>query len=316
MTAKVVVFIGPTHCTEIVQRVLGAMFEVRCVEATPDSLYPALQGCTALLDASMKVPITREQIERAKHLKLIATATTGCTHIDEKALSRQGVTLFTLKGQYELLQELTPAAELTWALVLACARHLRTALKHVERGKWDREQFPGLMLNGKTIGIVGMGRIGGWVARYATAFGMQVLFYDPNVLNAEIGQRMENLEGLFASSDVITLHVHVDNTTRGMVDRALINKAKHGAVLVNTSRGEILDENALIDALASERLRAVGLDVLQSEPDITQSDLWSYARKHDNVLITPHMGGYSPDAVAKVVEFASHRIYQYFQQSG
>lgn len=311
--SRTVVYTGPEASARVVREVLAGRFDVVAVDPTPASLEPALEGAEALLDASMAVPITAELIARSSHLRVISTATTGASHIDEAALEARGIPLLTLKGQREVLRELTPAAEHSWLLLMACARRLVPAAEHAHAGQWDRTRFPGMMLKGSTIGIIGLGRIGGWMARYATAFGMTVQGYDPAPSGVPENVTLVSLEELLATSDFITLHVNLTDETRGMLTAGLIELMKPGAVFVNTSRAELTDEEALVRALEAGRLSAVGADVLLGEPNPAASPLWRYAQDRDNVLITPHIGGFSPAAVDVTVGFAARRILEYLE---
>jgi D-3-phosphoglycerate dehydrogenase len=307
-----IVYTGPEYSIKILQQRLGNMFKIVCVEPTPEDLLPEFEKCTVFLDASMKVPIDDISISKATKLKLVITATTGANHIDGLALEQRNVPLLTLKGQMELLHSLTPAAELNWSLIMACARKLRGAFHHVENSSWERVEFPGVLLKDRTIGIIGMGRLGGWTARYANAFGMRILGYDP--YNNEFPKYVEraSLEEIMKESDVVSIHVHLSDETTGMISKELINKVKTGAIFVNTSRGELTDESALVEALKSGQLSSVGVDVLSGEPDIEKSPLWKYSKKNNNVIITPHIGGFCPDAVNKVVDFSCSRILDFF----
>ncbi len=207
-----------------------------------------------------------------------------------------------------MLRNITPAAELSWALLLGCARRLRAAVSHTRDGHWVREEFPGVMLNGKRLGLIGCGRIGSWMARYAQAFGMSVMGYDPHLAELPAGVERATLERVMAESDFISVHVHLSDETRGLVSAAMFVLVKPGAIFINTSRGAIADESALLAALELGRLAAAGSDVLEGEPDIAGHPLVAYARRRDNLLITPHCGGYSPDAVRLVCRHAAGKI--------
>ncbi len=308
------VFTGPEHSAAVARRLLGKHFDVVAVRPEPDDLLPAFHRARVFIDASMKVPLGALDIAAAKSLELVITATTGATHIDQEALAARDIPLMTLKGQTEFLRGITPAAELSWALVMACARNLRSALDHVGEGGWERTRFPGLMLKGRTIGLIGMGRIGGWMARYAEAFGMRVLYHDPHVAPADAPSHAEamSLEQLVANADIVSIHVHVDDSTRGMVDAALLKQFRPGSIFINTARSELTNEEALVASLENGHLAAVGVDVLAGEPDPEASPLWRYSRKHENVIITPHIGGFCPDAVDHVVDFTCRRILRHF----
>jgi D-3-phosphoglycerate dehydrogenase len=178
----------------------------------------------------------------------------------------------------------------------------------VKQGRWVREDFPGLMLNGRRLGIIGCGRIGGWMARYGRAFGMDVVGYDPFLDKFPDGIVPVSLEELAATSDAITVHVHLSDETRGLVSADIFRRMKPGAIFLNTSRGAVADEAALLEGLESGRLGAAGLDVLEGEPDVAKHPLRLYAERHDNLLITPHCGGFSPDAVRVVCRRAAEKI--------
>jgi len=308
----ILVYTGPRGGADAVQDVVAEWFEVRCVAPEVSVVAHELKTASAFLDASMKVRITRPMIEASSSLRLVVTATTGADHIDEQALMERGILLFTLRGQSEVLKRLTPAAEHSWLLLMACARRLVAAQAHVLAGGWDRAGFPGVMLRGKTVGLIGCGRIGQWMARYAEAFGMSVQGYDPLLTEWPSSIRRADLMDLLASSDFISLHVTLTPETRRLLGRAHFEHMKPGAIFINTSRGELIDEQALLESLQCGRLLAAGLDVLSGEPDIQDHPLRRYALEHDHLIITPHIGGYSPEAVREVVRFSAERVLQYF----
>ena len=179
MTRPVITYSGPVEAAEVVREVAGARFDIQTVPPEPDAVASGLKSASAFLDASMKVRLTEAMIAAAPDLRLVVTATTGADHIDAAALERRGIPLLTLKGQREVLSDLTPAAEHSWLLLMAGARRLPSAHAHVLGGGWNRTDFPGMMLKGKTLGIVGCGRLGRWMARYGAAFGMRCRGYDP-----------------------------------------------------------------------------------------------------------------------------------------
>ncbi|MEW6304503.1 MAG: 2-hydroxyacid dehydrogenase [Verrucomicrobiota bacterium] len=308
-----VVYLGPEHGRDIVAGQLGDAFQVECAAATPESVGAALRDAEVFVDASMKVPLTRALLEGAPNLKLVITATTGADHIDSAYLQTRGIPLLTLKGQQQVINDLTPAAELSWMLLMACARKLRPAIHHVEQGHWNRELFPGVMLKGKTLGLVGCGRIGKWMSRYAHAFDMQALGFDPYLHEwPEHLQRVE-LPELLRRSDFISIHVHLTDETRGLIGAKELALVRPGTILINTARGAVVDEDALLAALEDGRIGAFGFDVLEGEPNVTQTRLWQYAQKHLGCVITPHIGGFSPDALAVVLRFTAQRIADFFK---
>lgn len=306
-----VLYLGPPEGCDSVARALGDRFRLVRAEPTEAGVTATIADAHVVLDASMKVRMPAELLSRAQELKLVITATTGADHIDRAHLDDRGIPLLTLKGQEHITNQLTPAAELSWMLLLACARQLRGAIRHVEGGLWDRERFPGKMLKGRTIGVVGCGRIGKWVARYANAFDMRTIGHDP--FNKEWPPYLESvsLEGLLDAADCISLHLHLSPETRHIIGAAELKRVKRGVIMVNTSRGALIDERALLAALEDGTVGAYGCDVLEDEPAIDRSALWKYAATHDNCLITPHIGGFSPDALATVLRFTAQRIEKF-----
>ena len=307
----ILLFSGPVEVTDAILEAIGARLQLDHVEPTTEAVAAGLKEATAFLDASMKVRVGTDMIRQAPNLRVVATATTGADHIDEQALRERAIPLLTLKSQTEVLRSLTPAAEHSWLLLMACARQLRAATEHVLENGWNRTDFPGTMLKGKTIGIIGCGRIGGWIARYAQAFDMYTLGYDPFLEIWPPYIERVSLEDLLARSDFITLHVHLTPQTEGMLDRSCFERMKPSCVFINTSRGDLIDEQALLDGLKSGRIAAAGLDVLANEPNVAEHPLRIYAQDHPNLIITPHIGGYSLDAVRVVVRFSTERILDY-----
>lgn len=310
-----VIYLGPAHALGTARSILEPRWPVLAPELNPEAVGAALADAVAVLDASMRVPFDRITLDRAPALRVISTATTGADHIDAQVLADRAIPLLTLAGEKELLYGLTPAAEHSWLLLMACARRLRGAIRHVLDGQWKREEFPGMMLKGKTLGLVGCGRIGSWMSRYARAFHMNVIGYDPytNAWPAEIDK--SDLDGLLATADFVSIHVPLNDHTRGMIGEREFALMKSGVVFVNTSRGKVTDEQALLNALRRGRLGAAGLDVLNGEPAIDRHPLVEYARTHENLIITPHIGGFAPDAVSQVVAHAARRIVDALSRS-
>ena len=311
MNSMKIIYLGAEVGFEALKASVGEDVSAVHVNAETSFVAEALQDADAVLDASMKVHITDQMVQQAPNLKVISCATTGSDHIERGELNKRGIPVFTLKEDRELLFNLTPAAELSWALLMACARKLAPAFEHVKAGNWVRENFPGVMLRGKQLGLVGCGRIGTWMSRYARAFGMTVAGVDPYLDTMPEGVTSTSLEALFETSDFISVHVHLSDETRGLLSRSLFEHVKPGCIFINTSRGAVADEAALVDVLRSGRLGGAGVDVLDGEPDIGSHPLVEYARQHDNLIITPHCGGFSPDAVAIVCQRAAQKIIKH-----
>ena len=308
---KTILYLGAEVGAVAAGEVVADRAEIVVAPSNQKDVQSQITTCDALLDASMRVRITDAMITSAANLKIISCATTGSDHIERGEIKRRGIPVRTLMEDKELLLNLTPAAELSWALLLACARMLPAAINHVKSGGWSREIFPGVMLKGKRIGIIGCGRIGTWMSRYARAFGMDTVGYDPLLDDFPPQIRPVSLEELVRTSDFITIHVPLNKDTKELLSEDLFTILKKGAILINTSRGAVVDEKALLKALESKQLQAAGLDVLTDEPDIEKSPLFQYAQTHDNLVITPHCGGFSHDAVRIVCRRAAEKIAEY-----
>jgi D-3-phosphoglycerate dehydrogenase len=308
---RTILYLGAEVGATAAAEVIAGRAELRRMAAKSDEVQTHIKTCDALLDASMKIRITDFMIASAANLKIISCATTGSDHIERGELNRRNIPVRTLREDSALLLNLTPAAELSWALLMACARNLPAAVRHVLSGGWDRELFPGIMLNGKRIGIVGCGRIGTWMSRYARAFGMNIVGYDPLITDYPAHIQSLPLEELARTSDFISIHVPLTDHTTGLFSKKHFEMIKPGAILINTSRGAVVDETAMLEALESNRLGAAGLDVLTDEPGIEKSLLLRYAQTHDNLIITPHCGGFSHDAVKIVCRRAAEKIVEH-----
>jgi D-3-phosphoglycerate dehydrogenase len=238
--------------------------------------------------------IDEEVLAAAVRLKAIVTNTTGLTHIDVDAARRRGIHVISLRGEVAFLKTVRATAELTLGLVLALVRRLPAAAAHVRDGGWDRYGFKGHDLYEKTAGIVGLGRLGRIVATYFQALGMSVLATTPENESAA-GVPLVSLDELLARADLVSVHVDLNPGTRALFGPREYATMKPGAWFVNTSRGEVVDEKALLVALEGGALQGAALDVLAGEPtSITPSHpLVRYAATHDNLIITPHIGGYT-----------------------
>jgi D-3-phosphoglycerate dehydrogenase / 2-oxoglutarate reductase len=253
----------------------------------------------------------------AARLRILVTATTGLDHVDLEEARERGVRVLSLRGETEFLRNVRATAEHTVGLILALLRHTPAAVSHVRSGEWNRDSFRGRELYGKTAGVVGYGRLGRIVARYLQAFGMEVLAVDPHVeaASADSGVRLVSLPQLLRAADVVTLHVNLCEETRRLLGAAELAALKRGAWLINTSRGEVLDEAALLDALRSGHLAGAALDVLSGESSngMGSHPLVEYARSHDNLLVTPHIGGCTAESTEATETFLAGRLCELFR---
>jgi D-3-phosphoglycerate dehydrogenase len=258
--------------------------------------------------------ITTETIGRNPRCRVLATPVTGLDHIDLEACRQRGIQVVSLKGEVDFLRTVRATAELTVALAFALLRKIPAATHAVRHGTWNRDLFRGNELFGKTVGIVGLGRLGTLVAGYFRAFGMHVLGYDirPD-FPREVAERAATLIELLQHSDLVTLHITYDQSTRHLIGEPQFDAMRRRAVLINTSRGGVVDESALLQALQSGRIAGAALDVLDGEPKIDATHpLIDYAAKNENLLITPHIGGNTVESFANTELFLANKVVQLF----
>jgi D-lactate dehydrogenase len=268
---------------------------------TADELVAAASGADVLCMRDQFGRVTREVLERLPDLKLIVTRSVGYDHIDLAEAERHGIAVCNVPdyGAHMI-------AEQAFGLLLAVARNIVRGHNRYEREQvFSDSGLQGLELYGKTLGVIGTGRIGLHSIRLAKGFGMQVVAHDvcENEAEAEdLGFCYEPLEGVLADSDAVTLHVSLNEATHHLLNEERLAQMKPGAILINTSRGAVVDTDALIAALRSGHLGGAGLDVLEDERD----------RYHDfsglNVVVTPHLGWYTDGAVARILKMTLANI--------
>ncbi len=241
-----------------------------------------------IVRSATKIP--REALAYATRLKVIGRAGVGVDTIDVEAATERGVAVLNAPAGNTI-----SAAELAFALVLAFVRRIPAADRSMRAGEWERAKLGGTELYGKTLGLVGAGRIGGEVARRARAFGMRVAVYDP-YLNEERARSLDvelaPLDDVLRRADVVSLHVPLTESTTGLVGDDALGKMKKTAILVNASRGEVVDEAALVRALSEKRIAGAALDVYAQEPLPRDHPL----RALDNVVLTPHLAASTEEA--------------------
>lgn len=307
----------PLGYSDVARAILTDLGDLDEQDLDRSGLLAALPAVDVLL-VRLGHTIDREVIDASERLSVIVSPTTGLDHIDLEYASERGISVLSLKGEYEFLSSVTSTAEHTWALLLALARRLPGAYEHVRAGRWDRDSFRGTELQGKRIAIVGLGRIGVIVAEYAHAFRMNVSGYDPSPRSwPEEVDRVGDLIELAAAADVLTIHVPLQEDTRGLIGSQVLGRLPKGALLVNTSRSEIVDSAALLSALEDDRLGGAALDVVPSERAADRrldSGLIAYARAHDNLIITPHVGGATTEAMERTEVFMAEKLRRHLDE--
>ena len=254
--------------------------------------------------------ITAEVIAAAKELKVIGRAGVGLDNVDLEAASKRGIVVINTPGGNTV-----SAAELAFSLIMALARHISEANASVKRGEWERKKYIGTELDGKTLGVLGLGRIGGEVARRAQAFRMRVVAYDPFLRAdkaAQIGVEPMSLEDVFRVSDFITLHLPLTAENKHMVGEKQFAMMKKGVRIVNCARGGLIDEKALAKAIQAGQVAGAGLDVFESEPPPKDHELF----KLPQVILTPHQGASTEEAQVAVAVDVAQSIIDYLGGRG
>jgi D-3-phosphoglycerate dehydrogenase len=248
---------------------------------TPDQLAADLCDADALVVRSA-TKVTAPIIAAAPRLRVIARAGTGVDNVDVASASARGIVVMNAPGANSI-----SVAELAVGLMLALARHLPAADAAMKQGKWEKKKFLGEELREKTLGLAGLGRIGQEVARRAAAFGMRIIAHDPFIAEqvaADLGVELVSLDDLFARADYVSLHMPSNEKTRNLLDAARLARARKGIRIVNTARGDLIDEAALADAIESGHVAGAALDVFATEPPADPR-----LQKLPQVVATPHI---------------------------
>jgi D-3-phosphoglycerate dehydrogenase / 2-oxoglutarate reductase len=269
---------------------------VSCVGRPSAELLAALATADGLIVRS-ETRVDRELLAAAPRLAVVARAGVGVDAIDVAAATAAGIVVLNTPGANTLA-----AIEQTFALMLSLARKTPEAVASVRAGRWERAPFVGTELAGKTLGIVGLGRIGGGVATRAQAFGMRVVAHDPFISEARaeaLGVTLLALDELLGSADIVTLHVPLTAQTLGMLAAPQLALLQAHALLINCARGGVVDEPALFEALERQELRGAALDVVAEEPPPADG-AGARLHRHPRVVATPHLGGSTVEALERI----------------
>jgi D-3-phosphoglycerate dehydrogenase / 2-oxoglutarate reductase len=265
-------------------------------------------------------PLNRENLKNQIKLKAIVTPTTGLNHIDLDFANEKKIEVISLKGEFEFLNEVQSTAEHTWMLLLSIARKAKQAQANIQNRIWDRTDLLSDELNTKTIGIIGYGRLGKILVRYAKAFSMKILVSEINPVRQkealENGIQICELNELLTKSDYVILLVDYNSQNEKLIGTEAFNLMKESAFFINTSRGELVDEQALLYALKRGDIKGAALDVLKNDSEWKReipanNELVNYSLTHSNLIITPHIGGYGKVSILKTRDFITEKFLNY-----
>ena len=251
---------------------------------------------------------------RAKNLKVICTASTGTNHINKEQAKEHGIKVISLTEEREVIEKITSTAEHAFALVLSSVRNIPAASQSVSNGEWNYEKFIGRQMNKMTIGVIGYGRLGSIFAGYCLSFGCKVLVYDPYKKLKEKGiEQLKELRDLISKSDIVSIHVHVNEETIELINESSLKHAKKDVLIINTSRGEVINETDAVDFLKSNTKAKIASDVLTDEiNNRLKSALYKYSIGNSQVTLTPHIGGMTKDAQEIAYNHAANLLGKYF----
>lgn len=319
MKYKILNTIGKVY-TPKAKEILESFGRVDYLNLTQDELKKEIKNYDVLI-VGFGLSINKEIISQGKNLKIIATVTTGLDHIDVKYTESKGIKVISLRGENEFLNTITGTAELAFGLLINLTRYISVGFESVKNYQWNREKFKGHCLYGKTLGIAGLGRLGKRMAKYSDAFGMKVIAYDPyadkEVFFCAKAVKV-NFNTLLKNSDIISIHMHLNEETENMFNAATFSKMKSDAYLINTARGKIVNEKDILNALENKKIAGYATDVLADELEFNKwfdnHPLVEYAKKNNNLIIVPHIGGMNYEAreltdifiAKKVKRFLSH----------
>jgi len=282
----------------------GAEVDVR-TGMSPEELKTCIGEYDALVVRS-QTQVTEEVISAAENLKIIGRAGVGVDNIDVEAATQRGIIVINAPEG-----NMISAAEHTIAMMMAMSRNIPQANQSMRAGKWDRKLFMGVEVRGKTLGVVGLGRIGAEVTKRAQGLEMNILAYDPFISEeraASLGVKLTTVEDIVINADYITVHTPLTKDTKNLIDREEFEKAKSGVRIINCARGGIINEKALAEAVASGKVAAAAIDVYTSEPP-TGSPLLD----QDNIIVTPHLGASTKEAQVNVAVDVAEQIINFNQ---
>lgn len=307
MRKKVLAITPIAHIEGLVEK-LSSAFDLDIV---PDPVFSDVESVLVNYHAvftnpnKSKLPIRKNVIDTSKNLEVIATASTGLIHIDMDYANSKKLKVLSLTKEYETINRISSTAEHALALTLALSRNIFWSFEDVRKQEWNYEKFIGRQMNALTVGIVGYGRLGKMYSRYIDAMGSEVLVCDPAYTLDNCPYKLVSIKEMFEKSDIIALHVHATKENINLVNEDLLQLAKPAMMLVNTSRGEIVNEADLVDFLSKNKHAKVATDVLADELENKwASPLYQCAMESDQVIITPHIGGMCKEAQ----EIAYHRV--------
>ena len=305
--AKIAVITPISHLKGVVELLLTKgrifLYEESTKEEVREMLLTTKADIILCNPNQQTYKIDKELLEDT-NVKLINTCSTGMNHIDIDYCKENNIEIQCHKNDYDLINELPSTSELAFSLMLSLLRQIPQGQKHVSEYGWDYTQFMGRQIKDLKIGIIGYGRLGKMMEKYCKAFDAETFIYDPYVNTPQT-----SLEQIFQICDVISLHVHVTDETKYIISKNLLGLAKKDLYIINTSRGEIVNEIDIVEGLKTGRLTGYGTDVIENEfDDLTKSPIIKAMNEGENIIITPHIGGMTIEGQTKAYTWAINKL--------
>tara|TARA_B100000686_G_scaffold331260_1_gene394556 strand:+ start:11103 stop:12053 length:951 start_codon:yes stop_codon:yes gene_type:complete len=297
-------------------RIFEGIGLLKNVKTDRDLVLNNIKNVDAYL-ASAAIKIDKEFLNHATNLKVIGSPSTGTDHMDLNLIAERGIKCFDISEETELLKSFTATSELAFSLLLSLLRKNISACNDAKNGIWSREKYTGLQLYGKVFGILGLGRLGKISARIANGFGMKVIAHDIKDISLT-NVEMVNLNTLAQKSDFISIHIHLNKDTEGLVNMDFLKKMKKNSVIINTSRGKIINELDLLYALQESIIAGAALDVIDGEwltkQELYKHPLIEYSRNSDKIIISPHIGGATIESIYGARLFMAKKVANFLSE--
>lgn len=264
-----------------------------------------------------RIQINKHLLDMLPNLKVICTASTGTVHIDKNECSVRNIDIISIAKEIPVLEKISSTAEMSFLLMMAGIRNFVPSIEDVRNGNWDCDKFVGRQINNLNVGIIGYGRLGKMFYKYCEAFNSKIHVYDPYVKIDNLN-KVESLKELVEVSDVIAIHVHVTDETKEMINEEVLSYCKCNMIMVNTSRGEIIEEHSMINFLKKNPNSKYYTDVVSSENlDKESSPIYDNFRSgklNNQIIVTPHVGGVTHDARYIAYNHAAKLLIDYFNE--
>ena len=315
--AKIAVITPISHLKGVLELLLSKGRIFLYEESTKDEIRDLLLTHnidTILCNPNQQTYKIDKELLKDTDVKLINTCSTGMNHIDVDYCNENDIEIYSLTKDMNLINKLPSTSELAFGLMMSLLRKIPQGQKHVSEYNWDYTQFMGRQIKGLKVGIVGYGRLCKMMYDFCKAFGADVMIYDPYVREQLSDSFLLNhwcrsLEQLFEFSDVVSLHVHVTDETKYMINKDLFGSIKKDCYIINTSRGEIVNENDIVEGLKSKTITGYGTDVIEHEFDLLfLSPIIKAMNEGENIIITPHVGGMTVEGQTKAYTWAINKL--------